>query len=240
MTERLHKFKGFPPGKSRMTPLPAQFFADLLPLVDDLAELKVTLFCFWALHQKEGDFRYLRLADFENDDGLMRGLAAVDAQSPPESILDAALVRAVERETLLTVTVPSGDETEHLYFLNTVLGREAIRQVKAGKWKPGAGDTPVEILPGRPNLYALYEANIGALTPHIADRLKDAESEYPEHWLEEAIKLAVEKNARHWRYIHAILDRWEREGRSREITGGHDQPDGKRYTSGEYSDFIES
>jgi DnaD/phage-associated family protein len=97
----------------------------------------------------------------------------------------------------------------------------------------------VEILPERPNIYTLYEDNIGLLTPMIADALKDAEKEYPAHWLEEAVHEAVAHNKRSWRYIQAILKRWETEGKNREITGQPDQPDGRRYITGKYADFLE-
>ncbi len=233
----MEKFNGFSAGKVRLTPLPAQFFSDLLPLVDDLAELKVTLFCFWALQQKEGDFRYLCRRDFAGDPALMRGLAATDSDDP-ESALDGALERATARGTLLCAEVTLDSGSERLYFVNTGRGRAALQQIEAGEWQPTTGTDPVEILPERPNIYALYEANIGPLTPLIADALKDAENEYPTAWLEEAIKLAVENNVRRWSYIRAILERWDKEGKSRdEIAGRHTR---KRYTSGKYADFIQS
>ena len=47
-------FSGFPAGKVHFTPLPNLFFSQLLPAIDDLAELKVTLHIFWLLHQKKG------------------------------------------------------------------------------------------------------------------------------------------------------------------------------------------
>ena len=62
----MRKFNGFKPGKVRHIKLPAPLFSDLLPLIDDLPELHVTLFCFWALSQKDGTFRYLRQRDFVN------------------------------------------------------------------------------------------------------------------------------------------------------------------------------
>jgi DnaD/phage-associated family protein len=235
----MKKFKGFPPGKVRQTDVPAPFFSELLPLIDDLAELKVTLFCIWALPQKEGRYRYLRRRDFTDSKALMQGLAVIQPDARPEAILDAALQRAVERESLLCGEVALDTGVERLYFGNTVHGRAAIRQLKAGQWRPGDLEHPVEILPERPNIYTLYEDNIGLLTPMIADALKDAEKEYPAHWLEEAVQEAVAHNKRSWRYIQAILKRWETEGKIREITGQPDQADGRRYITGKYADFIE-
>ena len=40
--------------------------------------------------------------------------------------------------------------------------------------------------PERPNIFKLYEENIGPLTPLIADALKDAEETYPPEWVAEA------------------------------------------------------
>jgi DnaD/phage-associated family protein len=235
----MKKFEGFPPGKTRTTPLPSHFFSDLLPLIDDLAELKVTLFCFWALYQKEGDFRYLRRRDFLADDGLTRGLAAVDPNIAPEKVLDSALARAVERGSLLCGTVALDSGTESLYFVNTPRGQEAIRQLqKSDGWRPGDSDHPVDILPERPTIYRLYEENIGPLTPMLVEELKDAENDYPPAWIEEAVKAAVTANKRNWRYIRAILESWHKEGKHRETTGRHDEQDGQRYVTGKYSDFI--
>lgn len=232
----MRKFKGFPPGKVRMIDLPALFFSDLLPLIDDAAELKVTLFCFWALQQKEGRFRYLRRPDFQHE-ALMQGLAALDSDA--DTVLEAALSRAVERGSLLYAEVKLQTGIERLYFLNTALARHAVELLRQGKWRPGDANNPVEIVPERPNIYQLYEANIGPLTPMIAEALKDAEREYPQHWLEEAVHVAVANNARKWSYIQAVLERWQSEGKARGITERHDEQDGQRYISGKYADFID-
>jgi DNA replication protein len=234
------KFPGFPRHNGRPIPLPTVFFSDVLPLIDDLAELKVTLYCFWALYQKEGRFRYLRRRDFTGSETLMGGLRAAVPGVPPEASLDAALLRACERGTMLCADVNVNGDTQRLYFVNTVLGRIAVDQISAGEWKPGDVEAPIEILPQRPNVFQLYEDNIGPLTPMIADALKDAQREYPAHWLEEAMRVAVESNARNWRYVLAVLERWRAEGRSRETAEtSAQQPDGRRYVSGSFADYIE-
>lgn len=63
------------------------------------------------------------------------------------------------------------------------------------------------------NIYTWYEQNIGPLVPMMADRLKEAEDEYPKDWIQEAMQEAVKNNARNWRYVSAILERWRREGK---------------------------
>jgi len=76
------------------------------------------------------------------------------------------------------------------------------------------------------NIYALYEQNIGALTPLIADALKDAERTYGAEWIADALKLAVTNNKRNWKYCEAILKRWKVEGKD----DGSAPPSGKKRT----------
>ena len=68
-------FSGFPAGKSGTVHVPNRFFSDLLPLIDDLAELKVTVYCFWALQQRDSKYRYVRLRDLLDDQTLLAGLS---------------------------------------------------------------------------------------------------------------------------------------------------------------------
>ena len=56
-------FAGFPEGPVRMTPMPATFFTDLLPIIDHLGELKLTLYMLWRFSQQEGAHRFLALSE---------------------------------------------------------------------------------------------------------------------------------------------------------------------------------
>jgi DnaD/phage-associated family protein len=58
-----------------------------------------------------------------------------------------------------------------------------------------------------------YEQEIGALTPLIADAIRDACTEYPPDWIPEAISIAVESNARNWKYVLAILKNCKSKGK---------------------------
>lgn len=71
----------------------------------------------------------------------------------------------------------------------------------------------VKVQVERPNIFVLYEQNIGLLTPMIANQLEDAADRYPADWIESAFSEAVQRNKRNWKYINAILRRWETEGR---------------------------
>jgi DNA replication protein len=208
----LKGFPGFPDGKLRLTSVPNLFFSDLLPAIDSMAELKVTLYAFWGLGQKEGKVRYLRLTDFMNDGEFMKGMAPTLTQAA-EAVMDG-LERAVARGTFLHVRVESADGQMELYFMNTEKGRAAVEGITKGEWRPNPDeDQPITLLVERPNIFILYEQNIGALTPLIAEELRDAEQTYPLPWLEEAVELAVANNVRKWRYVLSILERWRQEGK---------------------------
>ncbi len=196
--------------------LPARFLTEWLPAIDDLAELKVTLFCLAALEQKEGKLRYLRFDELLADESLMRGLAIADKVRPAREVLNRALDRAVERGALLEAAIDLGE----FFFVNDAGGKQLQAQVLAGEWLPAPGDA-IEILPPRPTIYRLYEENIGPLTPMIADSLKEAEASYPRAWIDDAMRLSAENNKRSWRYIRAILERWRQEGRSHEKSRRH-------------------
>src|SRR5258708_30556494 len=66
-------FKGFAAGKNASVQVPTAFFSELLAQIDDLAELKLTVYCFWALQQREGKYRYIRLRDLYDDGLFMAG-----------------------------------------------------------------------------------------------------------------------------------------------------------------------
>lgn len=213
-------FPGFPDGKQRSTPVPNLFFSDLLPVIDHLAELKVTLYAFWALAQREGNVRYLRQIDFLEDPIFLKGMGPTD-QTAVDAALDG-IERAVARGTFLHINIEGAGGAQDLYFLNTEKGRAAVDGITRGEWRPNPDEEePITLLVERPNIFVLYEQNIGGLTPLIADELREAENTYPAQWIEEAIKLAVTNNARRWKYVATILERWRQEGRQ-DATGRRD------------------
>jgi DnaD/phage-associated family protein len=204
-------FSGFPSGKEHLTPVPATFFSELLPEIDHLGELKVTLYAIWKLDRLTGEFRSLRRADFSADVRLMAALAK--PALPADQALDEALERAVIRGTLLKVTLKLGRE-ETWYFLNSPKGRAAVEAIEQGKWRPAGDAAAIELELDRPNIFRLYEQNIGPLTPMLSEELREAEQTYPSDWISDAIQIAVGNNKRSWRYVAAILRGWQEKGRN--------------------------
>ena len=224
-------FSGFPAGKVHLTRIPGPFFSELLPQIDDLDELKVVLYAIWQLDRMEGEQRYLQPEDFSQDEVFMGGLAGA---------LDAALQRAVKRGALLEAQLELEGQSRSFFFLNSARGREALQALNDGAWKP-SGDLrfPIELSQERGNLFTLYEKHIGPITPMLAEALKDAETTYPYEWLQDAMRIAVENNARAWSYVEAILRRWQEGGRDERRTQGDSEKDRRKYVEGEYSDYIE-
>jgi DNA replication protein len=230
-------FVGFPAGKQSYTPVPNLFFNDLLPDIDHLGELKVTLHVFWVIARKRGERRYVSGEELSSDRRLLSGLA-VPGMSPEEALRDA-LNRAVARRTLLRVTTGQDAERRDWYFVNGEKGRKDVEELLAGRWMPAGVDQPVLLQEHRPNIFVLYEQNIGPLTPLLAEELIEAEGTYPAPWIEDAFREAVELNRRSWRYVQRILERWASEGKTDETSRRGDERDRRRFIEGEYADYIE-
>ncbi len=231
-------FFGFPAGKVRFTPIPNLFFSELLPAIDDLAELKVTLHIFWLLSQKKGYPRYVSFQELAGDGVLLGSLKALGQGA--EAALQEGLGKAVARGTLLQVAIEQDGKRDDLYFLNSEQSRQAVEKIRRGELELGATVLPPEPpLEGeRPNIFVLYEQNIGLLQPLIAEQLKDAEQTYPAEWIEEAFRIAVEQNKRSWAYVRAILERWAAEGKD-DGKGRRDSgKDRYRYIKGKYAAYI--
>jgi DnaD/phage-associated family protein len=214
---------GFPSGRVHIVDVPRPVFTDLIPIIDDLAELKLTLHVLWRLSQQRGKVRCLRFDDLASDQVLLSGLG-----EHPAEALRSALARAVARGTLLRAEAPKGRPAEDLYFANTPKGRAAVESIARGAW-PEEIDTA-----GRPNIFTLYEQNIGMLTPLIAEQLREAEQTYPATWIEDAFREAVSLNKRSWKYIHAILERWRSEGKA----DTRDREKRRRDIDGEYGEYV--
>ena len=232
-------FKGFPAGELAHNKIPTVFFQQILAQVDDAAELKVILFALWYMSQQESKAAAIAYETFSSDQVLLQGLG-----SDPQMVLDAALEQAEERGVLLKQeagptradpTLPVGV----YYFLNSPEGQAAARAVQEKRWHPILkSPAPVALDLERPNIYSLYEENIGPLTPMIAEDLREAEQNYAAEWVEEAIHIAVQNNVRRWRYVEAILRGWKEEGRHEEDRG-EPQEDYLRYIQGKYGEFGE-
>lgn len=253
MTTTMSTFTGFPSGKNPYVPIPEIFFTQLLPEIEDYAELKVTLHLFWLLAKKQSGLRCISDPELRADRTLFRSLQQHDDSHSVEERLHQGLELAVERRTLLRIhlrmmsTDPDTVEFVGWYFFNTARSRKAVAELQGGEVLPARllstngeqterveqtellavsaarysstrdhnlrASEPSNVPGERPNIFVLYEQNIGLLTPSIAEKLRDAHYQYPSEWIEAAFQRALQYNKRSWDYISAILKRWGTEGR---------------------------
>jgi DNA replication protein len=223
-------FNGFNTPTEKNTPVPAAFFLEILPQITDANELKLILWAFKLLNNQLGDLRYLKTEDFNDAEGFLEGLGKTKKEQAER--LDVLLDSVIRRGVFLSARAGK----ERLYFVNTPRGRAALEALEKGAWQPE--DAPREnVTVERPNIFALYEQNVGTLTPILADELRDAEQQYPEEWIKDAFKIALTNNARSWNYIEAILRSWKEKGRD-ERDQGTPKEGRKLDSEGKFSDYV--
>ncbi len=228
------QFQGFPSGgKVQYTAIPNAFFSALMPQITDINELKTILYIMAMLYTKKGYPRYITFGELLENAPLMQSLEG------SEEKLASALKLAIEHGALLSVLVEKGGD---IYLLNDDSSRQAVEKIQTGEFKLAgikAGlPQPVTAEP-LPDIFTLYEQNIGMLTPMVADELRDAAGQYPEGWIRDAIKEASLHNKRSIKYITKILENWSTEGRS----DGTYQRDTKatgpdKYFKGKYGHMV--
>ena len=200
--------------RMQFTSIPNPFFSILLPQIDDITELKVTLYILGIFYRKRDYPRFITCEELLSNRSLMNSLRG--EAKPSEEMLHQALDMAVKRGTIVRLVLDKSGNSEDVYFLNTAYDKQVIDKVKNGELiltglKVGK-QTYVES-EEQSDIFTLYEQNVGMLTPMIAEELREAEKLYPVVWIQDAIKEAVSLNKRNWKYIAAILENWSSQGR---------------------------
>ena len=237
----MHPCPGFN-SRTLYTPVPNPFFGPLLEQIQDMAELKVVLRGLWLLHRQRTRPRMLSTQELVNDRALLRGLASLAGDTQSE--IRRGLRLAADRGIFLRYqrnSTEDGDSDNEFYLLNTDSNRSALERMQAED-VPILGKGPrlsEDVTPApddRPNIFVLYEENIGMLSPLLAEELKEAEDLYPGSWLESAIHIAVTENKRNWRYVAGILRRWASEGKDE---GSYDGKPGRHPQKDNRQKFLE-
>lgn len=217
------RFGGFLTSEEPSLQIPRVFIAEVLPQIADVVELRVTLCLFDLLSEGGGYDSPLAEETIYRHAGLRASLKRLGSPKEPDESIGRGLELAVSRGTMLRFMARDADDGANgrgssWYMLNTPRNRESLGRMARGVAVPppplARSDAPAPLIePERPNVFRLYEQNIGLLTPIIADQLIEATERYPLDWLEEAFGEAVENNKRSWRYVRAILERWATDGR---------------------------
>jgi DnaD/phage-associated family protein len=230
-------FAGFP-SNAQAIAIPHVFFSDVLPrLAHDPVALGVTLYALQALHRKKGYPRYLAASELIAEPAVLSYLMNCDHD---ESAIDDGLRTAAGIGVLLPLTVEAEGAGSEIYFLNAPADRRAFEAVRSGAVEI-APRVSREVVPpplARSSVFALYESVIGTISPLVSDELAEAERLYPAEWLERAFREAAAQNARSWRYVSRILERWAAEGPDHEKADGDPAGDA-RYFRGKYGRILQ-
>ena len=197
---------------SEFVPVPSTLFGPLLERMGDVQEIRCALRIIFLLHRKQGALKYVYAAELVSDPVLRYG----DDVETVGSVLNGFV------EYGLLLKVPTDVENAECYCLDTPANRRVLDRASKGELrvpKRQAAKSQEEATT-RPDIFVLYEDNIGAIYPMAAERLKDMEIEYPEDWIAEAFREAVLQNNRNLKYIEAILRRWRDDGRGTREPGG--------------------
>lgn len=223
-------FQGFP-SQMKFIPVPLLLITEILPRVDSLLELRVILNIFRLLYQQRRYPRFITESELLSEKTFLTSKAEELDNNSLAQIINELTVKNI----IISLKIEAGGAIEKAIMINTPPNRILMEKISKGEIRLPLlklADVGTTIPQGeRPGIYALYEQNIGLLTPIIAEQLREAESRYPISWIEEAFKEAVSLNKRSWRYIERILERWATEGKSDGKTGRYP---GKKITPEEY------
>ncbi len=145
-------------------------------------------------------------------ESLLRATLQTEGFPPDPDRIVTAIETVVEKGFLMRWETPGIEDC--ILIPSTPYGMTIVVGLQEGRIKadqiPLAGQVPI---PERPNIYKLYEANIGPLTPIIAAMLDEDARTYPLEWIQDALSEAAEHNVRNWKYVRAILKMWREKGR---------------------------
>ena len=218
-------FAGFP-SVSKGTAIPNAFYALVLPRLTSPGSLLAFLWAARVIQERRGDNRFASGDEIWAAPGARESFEHLAGGS---AALESGLDECAAVGALLALRITGRDVRETLYLVNDPPSRRLAARARAGdvRLRPGTAVVNAAAPEQRPGIFRLYEEHIGTITPLIGERLIAAEDEYPADWIEDAFREAAELNARSWRYIERILQRWAEEGRGYE-TPGRDSPEDRR------------
>jgi DNA replication protein DnaD len=135
-------------------------------------------------------------------------------QHRPDGGLSSSLYRLIFDPPVNTTLTPH--QPQELTPVSVAVDTPSTSEVDA--LTPHVNDPsndPEEVVeePQRPNVYGVYEREVGGLTQMIGEMLDEIDKAYPEGWFEKAVREAKKSTTRvTLKYIEAIMKRWKAEG----------------------------
>jgi DNA replication protein len=232
--------------RDRSIQIPTSFFERHLSRIRDMAALKVLLTIYRHVDQLDREAPFVAEDAIFVDRPLLDGIRLLGSSRDPIDDIRHGIEILVAHDAVVRICVEDSEqdsfwlmpkEPDNLKRLNAY-----ARGSRPFPYQQSGSTEPPRIAVERPNVFRLYEQNIGVLTPLLADQLIEAIELYPDGWIEEAINEAVSLNRRNWRYIQRILQRWATEGRGDETYRRHQGASGfvepEKYLRGKYSSLF--
>ncbi len=198
--------------------LPVSLPLNFLDCIQDLSPdaILVLLTVFQDLSRQESQSDIILAFDLQLD---------LPEKLQDQRVFEIALTEL--QESKLLFAVKEAENPQNLFLIpGTTKGREIYQNLLENP--EAIGDLRVASVLAeaeKPNIFKLYESNFGALNPMIAETIKADLEIYPIEWLEDAMKEAVDYNARNWRYVQAILRNWQEKGRKKTNEKADANPD---------------
>ena len=165
------------------TPIPNTFLGSFLSNIENLTELKCALRIFWPLNRAKGSIRTTPIEDLSRDPVILAALntredsGRLAKDSTPVESDDglAQVIKGLVNNGVFVVLAKSDDDNNtQVIALNTPQNLAKVNAL-------GLCEVPIDRLERlrhhhsraeRDTIFHLYEANIGLLTPIIAEELK--------------------------------------------------------------------
>lgn len=190
------------------TQTPNDLFDDLLKVIDDLSELKVTLAAIrqtFGYHREKAE---MSQSWFELVTGLSRNSVKRGIDLAVKRGTIAKLADETNRTGAIYGVVVEGQQLTPQRVSQYPPRGSANDPIKERKKDKDTSPAAIENSPDNPNPFKTWESIGLQLSPYICERLKEFETDYTASWLNEAIRRAARVNKRNLAYVEGILKRW--------------------------------
>lgn len=213
------------PDEHGSTSVPNAIIAALSRDETDKETVTLILRTLWWLDRSRSYPKSVRVADLRFDRILVAKLG---------DLFEHALDVAVSTGMFLK----NGSGANEKIFLNTesaarlVADSDELPEPASGGWDGHSNQqAPADA-------YREYEKNIAPLTPMIRESVSRALQDFTDQQIVEAIRIAVENEARNWSYVSAVLRKWNRGGVPHESSTRRESGE-QRLSEGELRRYLE-
>lgn len=207
------------------TRVPNAVIATLIQDDIDKEIITLVLRVLWWLERSRDYPKSVSVSDLRSDRMLVSKLG-----NQFERALDATVSTGMFQK--------NGPGATEKIFLNTestarlVANSDELPAPAAGGWD----DHSTEQAPA--DAYREYEKNVAPLTPMIREAVSRALQDFTDQQIVEAIRIAVENEARNWSYVSAVLRKWNRGGMPHESSPRRESGE-QRLSEGELRRYLE-